>query len=300
MKKQPRPLWTYFPAAALLWLIFGFFRLLPLDFASALGGRIAQRVSPLLHWNYVVKQNLAFIFPEWSTEKREEIRQEMWDNLGRVMAEYAWLSTPKMAERIEISEASRVLFAEIKQSGSPVIFAGGHFANWEIIPLSMYLYGNPATLIYRRANNPLVEKLIHRIRMGYCGNHFPKGTRGASGAIRALKAGEPLGMLVDQKMNNGIELPFLGKPAMTASGVVEMALRYDARIIAIRVLRLKGVRFRVDLAEITLPDATMPDATMQVMLQIHAHLEGWLREAPAQWLWVHQRWGKWKGDVLVR
>jgi KDO2-lipid IV(A) lauroyltransferase len=291
--KKNRPRWTYLPAYITLLGVFGFFRLLPLDAASYLGGRLACLIAPLLKWHRIAAKNLAFIFPEKSEAERHQIRRDMWDNLGRNLAEYFWLSTPQLQRRIHLSPEVAEKFEAIKNSAQPIVFAGGHFANWEIIPLTMFLRSRPTTLIYRRANNPYVEALVHRIRMNYCAGHFPKGKKGATEAIRTLKEGGVLGMLVDQKMNDGVAVEFLGKTAMTAPAFADLALRYKAQLWAIGVRRLKGVHFEVYLEEVPLPPVGAPDAVRQVIEKEHEILEGWVRAAPAQWLWVHQRWQKW-------
>lgn len=292
MKKQ-RANWTYLPAYLALKGLFGFFRLLPMDVASALGGRLARGISRFLRWNRVAEKNLKLIFPEWSEAQHQQTLREMWDNLGRNLAEYAWITTSKFQQRITLSQQAAELLNETKNSDRPIVFAGGHFANWEVIPLTMYLYGRPATLIYRRANNPYVERLIHRIRLQYCAGHFPKGKKGATEAIRTLKAGGVLGMLIDQKMNDGVPVPFLGRTAMTAPAFADLALRNQARLVAIGVRRIKGVSFEIDVEEIVLQETSGIAATEAVILQTHHIFEQWIRKTPAQWLWVHQRWGKW-------
>lgn len=294
--KKNRPRWTYLPAYFALHGLFGFFRLLPMDLASTLGGRLGQRVGPFLKWHRIATRNLHFIYPDWEDSRYQATLSAMWENLGRNLAEYFWLNTAQLHARIEIDETSRRLLAEAPHQGKPVICFGGHIANWEIVPLSIHLQGLQLALIYRRANNPYVEKLIHRIRQDYSVAHFPKGPKGAAEAIRALKQGNSVGMLVDQKMNNGISFPFLGKPAMTATAIAELATKYGARIIGVRIQRLQGVRFRVTAQEVFLPEdsPSQAEAVNTIMLKIHSLLEEWINDDPAQWLWVHQRWQKWK------
>ena len=120
----------------------------------------------------------------------------------------------------------------------------------------------------------------------------PKGPRGARDAVAALKAGRRLGMLVDQKMNDGIVVPFLGQDAMTAPAVAELAYRYDCPLVPARVERLDGARFRVSFfPPLEKPASGDRQADIrELMSLVNATLGDWIQERPEQWLWVHNRW----------
>lgn len=101
-------------------------------------------------------------------------------------------------------------------------------------------------------------------------------------------------MLVDQKMNDGIVVPFLGQDAMTAPALAQFALRYDCPVIPARVERLDGARFRITVLP-PIPLARTGDRQTDIfnaMVQVNGLLEQWIRERPEQWLWLHRRWPK--------
>lgn len=267
------------PAALALGAFFVLFRALPLDVASALGGWIARKSGKYLKWHRVAEANLRTIYPTKTESEIQQILRDMWDNLGRNLAEYPWLSSKKLQSRIEF---------ENPYLPPAAIFAAAHLGNWEIAPLMAYLKSVPLTLIYRRVNNPLVEKMIYAIRSRHCAGLYPKGKRGAAEVLRALKTGKSLGMLVDQKMNDGIEVPFMGRPAMTAQATAELALRFKVPIVMARVVRISGAHFRV---ETKLLKISTEESPAEIMLTINQQLEQWINEFPAQWLWIHRRWG---------
>jgi KDO2-lipid IV(A) lauroyltransferase len=99
-------------------------------------------------------------------------------------------------------------------------------------------------------------------------------------------------MLVDQKMNDGIAVPFFDRPAMTASAVAELALKFRCPVVPLRCERLGGAHFRVT----ALPPLLLPDTgdriadSYSLMLNINQLIESWIREHPEQWLWLHRRW----------
>ncbi len=123
---------------------------------------------------------------------------------------------------------------------------------------------------------------------------LPKGGQGAVRLLRAIKNGQSLAMLVDQKMNDGIAVPFFGRDAMTAPAIAEFALRYDMPIIPVRVVRTKGCHFEATVYPPLEYEKTGDEEkdSLIIMTKINALLESWIREHPAQWFWVHKRWPK--------
>ena len=276
--------------AGLLLITMGFFKILPLDMASALGGSLARFIGPFLRAHRVADTNLTRVFPEYDDHTRRRILSGMWDNLGRVAGEYPHLSPETMRNRITIEGAEHVeAFKAGKGKGA--VFVSGHFANWELCPLASVIFGVPATFIYREANNPYAEKLIQSMRRGYCERMFGKGRESAQKALQALKGGGSLALLADQKLNEGTEIPFMGFNAKTTLSAAKLALKFHVPVIAMHVVRTDGAHFHVTInppkyyAPGTLPTDIMND--------VHQWFERWIREHPEQWFWVHNRWS-WK------
>ena len=118
-----------------------------------------------------------------------------------------------------------------------MILFSGHLANWEISPLAAGQYGIDGGLVYRTANNPFVDRMILRCR-GWPGEVIPKEAVGRR-AVAALRRGAHLLILADQKLNEGIPVPFFGRPAMTAPTVALLGLRFDCDVLPVRVERLR-------------------------------------------------------------
>ena len=273
-------------------LAFGGLGKLPIDRASAIGGALARRVGPFLGISKRARINLRRAFPDLADSAIEEIVAGMWDNLGRVAAEYPHLRRIRVfapGGRVEthgIEYMDRAVAAERRM----IIFSG-HLANWEIGALAAAQYGAPVTQIYRAANNPLVARLISRLR-GDRGEYVPKGSAGARRAVAALARGEHLTLLADQKMNDGIPAPFFGRTAMTAPALASLALRFDCDVLPARVERLDGAHFRLTVfPPLPLPRGRGPHAAVaELTARVNAILERWIRDRPEQWLWVHRRW----------
>ena len=272
--------------------MFGGFRSLPLDYASALGGVLARRIGPFLGVSRHARRNLSRAFPELSETEIARLVASMWDNLGRVAAEYPHLRKIRVFEpggRVETHGFEHVDRAVA--AGRRMIVFSGHFANWEIAMLAAVQCGSSVAQVYRAGNNPLLDRMIARYR-GDGGELIPKGRVAARRAIAALRRGTHLTLLADQKMNDGIAVPFFGRPAMTAPALAVLALRFDCDVLPARVERLAGARFRLTVfPPLPLPRSGEPHAdAAALMARVNAILEGWIRDRPEQWLWVHRRW----------
>jgi Kdo2-lipid IVA lauroyltransferase/acyltransferase len=279
--------------AGATWLLYAVFGLLPVDAASWLGGALARLIGPRLRVTQNARRNLARIFPHLAPEEIERIVRAMWDNLGRTAGEHPHLrqfDPYKANPRVELIGAEHV--DNVRDDGRTGLFFGGHLANWELAPLAGVKRGITVHVIYRRANNPFFDSIVQRSRAVLGGDLYPKGSEGAKQVLRAMRRGDHLAMLVDQKMNDGISVPFLGVDAMTAPAIAELAYRFDCPVVPARVERLTGARFRVTF-EPPLEKPSTGDRQQDVkllMTAINDRLSAWIRERPEQWLWVHNRW----------
>lgn len=280
---------------ALVRAAFALFGALPLDRASALGGWIGRVIGPRLKITDRARRNMSRALPDLSETVRRTLIGDMWEHLGRVIAEYPHLGSFRLYDgddRVEVVGADHV--DRLRDDGIGGLFISGHIGNWEIASLGATQRGMPLVHIYRAANNPWVDRLIERCRQPVGGRHYPKSGRGARNLLSALKDGEHLGMLVDQKYNEGIPVPFFGRDAMTAPTLAEFALRFGVPVVPARVERLTGARFRLTvLPPLEIPDTGDRAADVRaIMTQVNALFESWIRERPEQWLWLHRRWPK--------
>ena len=272
--------------AVLILFAFGLFRLMPLDIASAVGAVLARLLGPFVRAHRTARTNIEKAMPELPERQVARILSDMWDNLGRTLGEYPHVGGNAMRKRVAIEGLENIQFAK---TGKPVIFVSGHFANWEVLPLSTDIAGVPSVLIYRAANNPLSDWMIRRIRARYSLAMYAKGRSGAQQAITTIKNAKPLAMLVDQKQNDGKAIDFFGRKAMTATAAMQLAIKYQVPVITVRAVRTDGVHFQVTYeAPVTYGPGADPE---KAMAALNLLFERWIREYPAQWLWVHRRWG---------
>jgi Kdo2-lipid IVA lauroyltransferase/acyltransferase len=279
-----------------LWLgVMGLFRVLGLRRGSDLGGWLARTIGPRLPVTRRARRNMTWALPELDEAAREKAIVEMWDNLGRTFAEYAHLDkfwAVKPGARIELVGIENAQAAIAMKRGG--LFVSGHCGNWELMPRCIADVGLKGTLVYRPPNNPYVDAWIAKQRRIGLPTLAAKGGDGARGIVRTLKEGAFLAMLVDQKMNDGLSVPFFGRAAMTPTGAPQLSLRHGAPIVPAWCVRLPGQRFRATVyPALEAPNTGDRAKDMyELALKLNQFLEARIRENPANWLWLHNRWPK--------
>ena len=273
-----------------MWLVYHGFGLLPVDVASGLGGFIGRTIGPRLSVSRRASRNLEKALPGLD---HRQILRDMWDNLGRIAAEFshaeAFLEDPS---RMEITGLEHL--DKLRDSGEPTLLFSGHIGNWELSNILSLRAKLPVNPVYRAPDNPHLDWLFEsRLRTPEM-QLIPKGPGGARLTVKLMGEGKSIVFYVDQKMNDGISVPFFGFPAMTAPALAALALKYKRRVVPFRVIRTKGAHFRAEI----LPPFHFADSgdregdTMAAMCLVNNLLESWIREFPAQWLWLHRRWPK--------
>jgi KDO2-lipid IV(A) lauroyltransferase len=266
--------------------------------ASAIGGFLARKIGPLFPVQHVGQANLRAAFPDWSDAQIKACLHKVWDNLGRSMAEFPHMGKifknyVHKGDRSVVEIIGQEHVVAVKNGDRPGIFFSAHIGNWEIMPLAATSTGLKLHVVYRRPNNPLVNKLFIS-RGTVSGDLLPKGREGARAALNKLAAGEHVAMVMDQKMNDGLQSTLFGMPAMTAPAMVQLALKYGCPVIPACCVRHAGAKFTLELEDPIYFEKTGDNrADLQNGVQVmNAYIEKWIRRHPEQWLWFHRRWPK--------
>lgn len=261
--------------------------------ASSLAGSVAAAIGPHLGPSRIADRNLAAALPDLTPAARKRIISQVWRNLGRNVGELPHLAA---LTRNAQGPGWELAGAENLPQGQAIFFSA-HCGNWEmILPIAAQL-GLAVSGAYRRASNPAVEDVIQSLRAAAHGDQvtmFPKGAAGARAALAHLAQGGSLGLLVDQKMNDGIAVPFFGRPAMTATAPAQFALRFNLPLVPVRVERIGPARLRL-ICEAPLAVPRTGDRATDILAittALNARVEAWVRADPGSWLWLHRRWPK--------
>lgn len=276
--------------AIFVFLIYSFFRILPYKIASSIGAKIGVLLYFLMKKrNIIARRNLEIAFPKKTDDQREEILKKMWQHWGRYFAEMPHGETLyRLARKTGLENLQNI---SLQNKGCFVCSA--HLGNWEpavSAPLFENYYLNP---VYRVANNPWIDKIMFQRRKGVL---IPKGSAGAKKMISVLHNNGAVVILCDQKLKEGIDVPFFGKLVKTAPAIASMALKMNLPIVMAKCIRAEDGIFDITVSKpLQLPDPTKystDECVYMVMKNINETIQAWIEENPEQWLWVHHRFDK--------
>jgi KDO2-lipid IV(A) lauroyltransferase len=277
--------------------VFALSRALGPERSGAVGAALARWVGPLLRAHRTALANIRAAYPGMPEAEVKALARAAWDNLGRTGAEYPHLGhlfdfDPDRAGpgRTEVDGIEH--FLALRDDGKPGLVFSAHLANWELPAICAARFGLDTTAVFRAPNDPAIARVLHEIRSETMGN-LEAARQGAAFAMQgALEKGGHLGMLIDQHFTRGVLVNFMGRPALVNPVLGKFARRFDCPVHGVRVIRLPGHRFRLQLTPaINLPRD--PDGQVNVQGAMQAMtdvVEGWVREHPEQWLWMHRRW----------
>ncbi len=271
-------------------IIYTFFQILPAKTASNLGAKIGKALYKLMKKrNKIARINLRIAFPEKKESDREEILKNMWQHWGRFFAEMPHGEFFYKTAHITGLETLQ----KLHKNKQGCFVCSAHIGNWEpavSAPLFEDYYLNP---VYRVANNKWIDKIMFQRRKGIL---IPKGSAGARLMLQVLKNGGGVVILCDQKLREGIDVPFFGKLVKTAPATATIALKMNLPIVMARCIRRKDGLFDIEVSKpLPMPNKdnqTEEQAIYELSSTINKTIENWIKETPEQWLWVHHRFDK--------
>src|ERR1700743_3015309 len=261
-------------------------------------GRIARLIGPLTREQRIGRANLTAAFPEKSPEEIETILTGVWDNLGRLGAEFAhldhiWEHDPAFPEksRIEIGLRTHELFAKLRLDEKPALIFAAHLGNWELPAVAAVAHGLDAAILFRRPNSASANRIIEELRAVKMGTLIPTGRDAPLKMAEALRNGQHVAMLVDQYFTNGVDVTFFGRKTKANPTLARLFRQIDGPIHGGRIIRLPDHRFRAELSEELEP---VRDTSGQINVQgtmqaITSVVEGWIREYPELGRWLPRR-----------
>ena len=263
-------------------------------------GRATRFIGRRLREDRIGRENLTAAFPEKSPQEIETILTGVWDNLGRIGAEFAHLDHiwdydvdhPDKPSRVEFDPRTKQIFDTLRDDGKPAIIFASHLGNWELPALAAVAHGLDAAILFRRPNSQSADRAIEKIRAVKMGTLIPAGREAPLKLAEALQRGQHVAMLVDQYMGNGVEVTFFGRKTKANPMLARLLRQVDCPIHGTRIIRLPNNRFRAELSEEVKPvrDAQGKVDIAGTMQAVTSVVEGWIREYPEQWLWLHRRW----------
>jgi KDO2-lipid IV(A) lauroyltransferase len=285
----------FLTVGALKWL-----RVLPRKPTANFAAAAARTIGPWTREHRIGRENLAAAFPEKSPAEIEAILRGVWDNLGRVMAEFAHVDRFRSYDPavpgpydIDYDQATFDRFHGLRLDGKPALIFTAHLANWELSAQVAATYKLHLHVVYRRPNLGAVADAVTALRAGSMGTLVPTGLDAPLKLAETLAAGGHVAMLVDQYYVRGVDVTFFGRRTKANPMLARLARQVECPIHGARMVRLADPsRFRIDMTDEIPPvrDAEGKIDVQATMQAITGVIEGWVREHPEQWLWLHRRW----------
>ncbi|MBX7116954.1 MAG: lysophospholipid acyltransferase family protein [Myxococcaceae bacterium] len=269
--------------------------LLPINWASRVGAAFGTLAFALAgRERRKALESLTTAFPDWAIAQREETARKCFRHLGAAAFELACIHQLDAQMPAHVAwpaeDRARLDAALARQRG--VVFISGHIGNWELLARRVSLEGYPCQTIAKETSDSRMTALVERFRASAKLKSIWRGQPGAAKhMLRALKAGEILGLLIDQDTNvQSVFVPFFGKPAKTPRAAADLALRTQAAVVLGFCQRQGPAQYQVSMEEVPLPKGDGEAAVEALTATLTARIEAKIREAPEQWVWMHQRW----------
>tara|TARA_B100000035_G_scaffold93697_1_gene79310 strand:- start:196 stop:1056 length:861 start_codon:yes stop_codon:yes gene_type:complete len=280
----------YFIQFILTILSFIIFKILGPDLSSSISGKIFEKIGPFFRSKKIINANIKRAFPNIDQKNLIKINNLMWNNYGRVFAEFMFIKDfrhGKLAKNIEI-EGQNIL-DDIKQNNKQVVFISGHLSNFELMAMQIEKSGIKLSAIYRPLNNIFLNKIMERIRRKYiCENQVKKGIGGLKKLIVLKNKNISTALMIDQRVSEGISSYFFNEKALTTTIPAQLIKKYNISVVPVYIERTYGIKFKISFNKpIYFSDETSIEAITDKLNNI---LEQMIIKKPEQWIWSHNRW----------
>ena len=284
--KKIKKIVKYLIEAVILYIFYYIIRLFTINQAARICRKLFTIIGNIIKENNVAAANLKLCFPELTDLQRKKILAETWQHFGSIIGEFAhWhdMSDREFNKRVKIINPD-------KMPQNKAIILSAHFGNWELFSRIFQKYKYKVNLVHRPMNNPYANQFINNLRANKYVGLIPKGKTGVRKMVEKINDKQIIGLLVDQKLNEGIKVPFFNEMAMTTPLPANLALKYATPLIPANITRTGEAQYSVEFFEPM--KISKNDTTQNITHKINKIFESWIKQHPQQWFWFHNRWNK--------
>ena len=269
---------------------FLFFKIIGPKLSSKISGKIFEIIGPFFRSKKVIYNNIKRALPKIDENNLKNIENLMWNNYGRIFAEYIFLKDfryGKLASNVQI-EGQEIL-KNIKENNKQVIFISGHLSNFELMAMFIEKSGINLSAIYRPLNNIFLNGIMENIRKRYiCKNQIKKGLAGLKKLIKLKKKNYSTALMIDQRVSEGILSPLFNEKALTTTIPAQLVKKFNIPIVPVYIERIDGLKFKITINQpLSFPQDT---SQQQITDNLNQILEKFILSKPENWIWSHNRW----------
>jgi len=270
--------------------LFLIFKCIGIKFASFLSGKLFEIFGPYFRSKKITYSNIKKAFPNITEDHLKKIVNSMWNNYGRVFAEYVFIKKFRneyFGQNIFI-EGEEIL-KKIRDNNEKVVFISGHFSNFELMAMQIEKSGIKLAAIYRPLNNIFLNGIMESIRKKHiCKNQIKKGIGGIRELLILNKRGFSTALMIDQRVTEGIKSNFFGQKAFTTTIPAQLIKKFQIPVVPIFIERFDGIKFKISIhSPINFPKNS---STQDITDQLNLLLEKMIIKKPENWIWSHNRW----------
>jgi KDO2-lipid IV(A) lauroyltransferase len=270
-------------------------RRLPRRLVLALGRRLGRLWGALDRRHLrIAADNLRHAFPDWDEERVLRTARGVYAHFGAILFDILWMDGRSHEELLAITDVEGLEEARAAvASGRGVVCPTGHFGNWEFQGVASALLVGPFAVVARPLDNPELDRRLVGLRTS-TGNTVIYKRRALSQIMQTIREGGVVAIVIDQNVQekDGIFVDFFGRPACTTTVAAAIALKTGCMILPVRCPLGPDGRYRMIYGPpVEWEDGGRGTEAVGALTQrLTSIIEGWVRERPEQWLWLHRRW----------
>ncbi len=280
----------YFIQFLLTIFSFFIFKILGPNISSKLSGKIFEFIGPFFRSKQTIYSNIRKGFPDINSKNLNNITKLMWNNYGRLFAEYMFIKnfrSGELAKNIQI-EGQEIL-EEIIKSKKQVIFVSGHFSNFELMAMYLEKTGIKLSTIYRPLNNVFLNRIMEKIREKFiCKHQIKKGVGGLKKLISLKKNNYSTALMIDQRVSEGILSDLFNQQALTTTIPAQLAKKFNIPVVPVYIERIKDLNFKISIHDPI--NFSKKDSVENITHKLNNILGAMILKRPEQWIWSHNRW----------
>ena len=280
----------YFFQFLFIIFFFSLFKIFGFKISSKIGGKLFEIIGPIFRSKKLIHTNIKKAFPKNNSAEIKKLTKLMWNNYGRVFAEYMFIKDfrfEKIDSKIEI--IGQEILDEIKKSNKPVVFISGHFSNFELMAMQIEKADIKLSAIYRPLNNIFLNRIMEKIRKKYiCKNQIKKGIAGTRELIKFQRNNYSIALMIDQRVSEGEKVNFFNQEAYTTTIPAQLAKKFNMPIVPIFIERVNATNFKIKISKPI--NFLKSDSIKNITSKLNVIIEEMILKNPTQWIWSHNRW----------
>ena len=242
----------------------------------------------------IAADSLRQAFPEWDEPRVRVTVLGVYRHFASVLLEILWMEGRPVAELLALTDVEGLEHMQAALArGRGVVSPIAHLGNWELQGVATAPLIGSSSVIARPLDNPALDARLVSFRTS-TGNVVIYKKKALAQILKTLREGRVVAVMLDQNVqaSDGIFVRFFGRAACTTTVAAALAIKTGCPIVPAHCVRRADGRYL--MAYGPLVDWRVSGRRDEDVAALTQHLtsiiEGWVRETPEQWLWLHRRW----------